>query len=186
MLKKMLCLICLLIDIIFISKFIIYMGGYSLIIFGTMISLSIVCIVRNRKIKNFILRVLTDILIVFTFLLVIYFITNYVIDILNPKINITFDFLKSLVLIVILIYLFITHLFDIKKEVSNKHFIITTIISIITILIYLNYYVNQLFYHNNVGSMTDISMSYEYIYQNYIYFIILYGCLLINYICEKK
>lgn len=186
MFKKLLCLICLLIDIICISSFIIYIGDMRLLIFGIMISLSIIFIINNKKIKNFIFRVITDLFIVFTFILVVYLIIDFIITLTNTNIAITNDFIKPLILIVITIYLFMNHLFDLKKDVSNTNFILTITISLITILIYINYYFNPLFYHNNVTIFTDISISYEYIYQNYIYFIILYGSLLTNYYVMKK
>lgn len=82
------------------------------------------------------------------------------------------------------IFLFTILLFSIKdifKKTNKINDILAIIASLSIILVHLRYYVEPNFPHKLITDHSFTQNSYDYIYQNYIYFIIMYSIVLVHY-----
>lgn len=77
--------------------------------------------------------------------------------------------------------LLLLNIFDIKKKIDNKYFILNIIACIMVSLIYIRFFIDPLFYHNVIHLEMGMLTEYKYISQNYLYFTFMYICLLISY-----
>lgn len=184
-------IITLVISTILVSLFNTIDGIFDIVLFEIALTLAITFSMyyKRKSIKK--LKTIYDIILIILLLTSTIIITMFIHSIITCFISISCSNNVNSNLELILITLLLTYTFiqiiDFKIEKKKISHILTWIVSSIVCMIYIRYQYDAGFIHNYMyQNQFEIERSYIYVTQNYSYLSILYSCLLIHYLINKK
>lgn len=154
-------------------------------------SISITMFMKRKEVNKYksIYNVIMMLLVVFSFLFLGILIYSNITCMIDKHCSNNYETEGLILLLTVLYTLLFTNIVDIKLKHNKMYDILLYIISVVVFIIYGRYYLDNDFYHNYMNlNKEDINIqnSYLYITQNYIYFNIVYLCLIIYYFVNRK
>ncbi len=176
--------ICFLFDFITIENF-----DFNFYTICFLISMAILMWYKKDSIKKFkfIYDVILILLLVFSVIVGFTFIFNIVTCMFREEYILNWESNGLCILLVELFSLFLIYLFDFKKKKNTLNHILVWLVSIILIVLVLRYNYDIDFVHNYLNyKRYELHQSYMYITQYYLYFNIIYFCLLSHYFLNRE
>ena len=156
-------------------------------IMSLLFSATIAMFYKRKDIKNKLYNIISDLLLVTSVLALITLLVAAIQCIFNVHCSYEFTAETTILLFTSLLTLLFINIIDINKTKTKLYNILVLFVNIIVLLIYLRYYFDNSFIHNYIYiNELEMQHAYIYIYQNYIYFNILYISLLIGYFINKN
>lgn len=151
-----------------------------------LLSVCVIMIIKAKDIKKFksIYNIIMLLLIIFSVIFLAFYLYSDITCLISTSCMINYEVNGLIYLFMILYIMLFINILDIKNKDNKKYNILLYLITIIVFIIYGRYYFDNDFYHNNLSK--NIEEGYIYITQNYIYFNIMYTCLLIYYFINRK
>lgn len=152
-----------------------------------LITLTIYMYLNKNKIKKnkFIYDVILMLMMIFSALYIFYFIYSIISYSFSPSYNTEWNFVFAAIYPIFLFLMILFGLGDITHKTNKENDILTIIVSILILLIHASYYLEPNFVHKLTGNHSFDSFSYDYIAQNYIYFVIMYFVTFVHYIVNR-
>lgn len=148
-------------------------------LFTFLIALTIFMFYKKNKIKKnkFVYDVILLLLMIFSAICFALFLYSQVTCYIDINCNIDLGPIFTITYPIILFIILLFNFEDMFKQTKKANDILMTIVSILVILIHLRYYLDSNFiYRGN----DEYLVSYQYITQNYIYFIIMYVIIMLH------
>ncbi|MFA5407414.1 MAG: hypothetical protein WC343_01425 [Bacilli bacterium] len=141
---------------------------------------------KNKIVKG---KLVYDVILILLLLFSLAYSINFIYSEIAYLFNISYSTETSTTFTIIFpVFLFIMILFsfkDIFNKTDKVNDILTIVVSTIIILIHIRYYVDPNFIHKIIKSDSYIQSSYYYIFQNYIYFVVMYFVVLTHRFVNK-
>lgn len=141
----------------------------------------------SKKIKRhkFLYDVILLLLLFFSVIYIFYYVFSYLQCSFDLHCGVESNyFFEELYPIPLFLILFLS-IKDTFKKTNKTNDILTIVISIIVLLVHIRYYMDPIFLHNFITIEYD-QLSYHYVQQNYVYFVLMYFLILIHYWVNKK
>ena len=156
-------------------------------IISLIFSITIIMFYKRKSIKSKIYNVVNDIFLLLSILSLGYIMISTINCMIDIHCYNNYEFEGIVILYTLLLTLLFINIIDIKKKKTKLYNILFSLVNIVVLIIYFRYYFDDSFIHNYINiNKNDMYITHIYIIQNYIYFNILYSCLLIGYFINKK